>query len=484
MASNLAIWAIYSSVSVSVATGVGVATGIIPADILNRFTATQEQPQSVALAPPTQQPQAVEPVEVEPEAVEPQAAAPVLPEFDILRLEEDGSALVAGRAEGDSVVELVMPDGTVLGTTRSGPGGDFVILPDDLLPPGDYALTLRSTREGGEPQLSEQTGILRIPEADGGERLAMIAQDGQASRIMVKPEVLQKAEIQSEPEKVEPAEAEPVVPVEETVETPPVEEPTNEVAKAQVPEPIVEPEPNAEEVAEPEVVAIPVPQKPEAQSAPKVLVEAVELENGQIFIAGAVKQGARVRIYIDNKLVGMARGTADNRFLLQRNFELTPGNHSVRADVVNPATGDVLARAEVPLIHNPQPVVEVAVAPKPEPEPAPEPVVPAKVASQPETAQPEETAPAQPVVSEPAEEPEATEIEAVEAAPALRDPEAIHTGRSIIILPGDNLWQISRKTYGKGIRYTTIYNANKDQIRDPNRIYVGQIFKLPESAVQ
>ena len=63
-------------------------------------------------------------------------------------------------------------------------------------------------------------------------------------------------------------------------------------------------------------------------------------------------------------------------------------------------------------------------------------------------------------------------------------PQVIKTGSAVIIKPGDNLWRISRKTYGRGIRYTTIYNANRDQIRDPNRIYIGQIFKIPEKAEQ
>jgi nucleoid-associated protein YgaU len=51
---------------------------------------------------------------------------------------------------------------------------------------------------------------------------------------------------------------------------------------------------------------------------------------------------------------------------------------------------------------------------------------------------------------------------------------------SVIIRRGDSLWQISRRTYGAGMRYTTIYLANKEQIRNPDMIYPGQIFALPE----
>ncbi|MFM7415733.1 MAG: LysM peptidoglycan-binding domain-containing protein, partial [Alphaproteobacteria bacterium] len=49
----------------------------------------------------------------------------------------------------------------------------------------------------------------------------------------------------------------------------------------------------------------------------------------------------------------------------------------------------------------------------------------------------------------------------------------------IVVQPGNNLWRSARATYGRGIRYTVIYQANKDQIADPNKIYPGQVFALP-----
>jgi nucleoid-associated protein YgaU len=49
----------------------------------------------------------------------------------------------------------------------------------------------------------------------------------------------------------------------------------------------------------------------------------------------------------------------------------------------------------------------------------------------------------------------------------------------IVVQPGNNLWNISRVIYGRGVRYTTIYEANRDQIRDPDLIYPGQVFKAP-----
>jgi hypothetical protein len=54
------------------------------------------------------------------------------------------------------------------------------------------------------------------------------------------------------------------------------------------------------------------------------------------------------------------------------------------------------------------------------------------------------------------------------------------TARRLHIVRGDNLWNIARAHYGEGFRFTTIFDANKDQIRDPNLIYPGQIFSLPK----
>jgi nucleoid-associated protein YgaU len=51
---------------------------------------------------------------------------------------------------------------------------------------------------------------------------------------------------------------------------------------------------------------------------------------------------------------------------------------------------------------------------------------------------------------------------------------------SVIIRRGDTLWQIARRAYGQGVRYTTIYLANEEQIANPDIIQPGQIFGVPE----
>jgi nucleoid-associated protein YgaU len=55
------------------------------------------------------------------------------------------------------------------------------------------------------------------------------------------------------------------------------------------------------------------------------------------------------------------------------------------------------------------------------------------------------------------------------------------SGQNYVVERGNSLWQIARRVYGAGTRYTIIYSANPDRIRDPNLIYPGQVFKLPKT---
>lgn len=51
--------------------------------------------------------------------------------------------------------------------------------------------------------------------------------------------------------------------------------------------------------------------------------------------------------------------------------------------------------------------------------------------------------------------------------------------RYYTVVKGDTLWGISRRYYGNGIYWQKIYNANRDQISNPNLIYPGQRFVIP-----
>jgi nucleoid-associated protein YgaU len=76
---------------------------------------------------------------------------------------------------------------------------------------------------------------------------------------------------------------------------------------------------------------------------------------------------------------------------------------------------------------------------------------------------------------------EATEVvAAVQAEEAVR---AEARGGNLVSLrtvqPGATLWAIARESYGEGVLYVKVFEANKDRIRDPDLIYPGQVFVVP-----
>jgi nucleoid-associated protein YgaU len=54
--------------------------------------------------------------------------------------------------------------------------------------------------------------------------------------------------------------------------------------------------------------------------------------------------------------------------------------------------------------------------------------------------------------------------------------------QALIVQPGNTLWAMSQEQFGDGARYMRIFDANRDQIRNPDLIYPGQVFVLPQDA--
>jgi LysM domain-containing protein len=142
---------------------------------------------------------------------------------------------------------------------------------------------------------------------------------------------------------------------------------------------------------------------------------------GTLVLSGRAMSGVALRVYANNALIGETRASGPNgagqgRWTLRPDGSLAPGIYTLRIDQVD-ETGKVKMRVELPL-------------------------------------------------------------ERAEPADVLA---AVATGGGrVVVQPGNSLWRIARRIYGSGIEYTVIYDANRRQIRDPNRIYPGQIFDLPE----
>ena len=236
---------------------------------------------------------------------------------------------------------------------------------------------------------------------------------------------------------------------------------------------------------------IQAPAKPALPPSRTVNLDTVDYDQtGNIVFGGRGPAGSKVQLYVDNNAYGLADINDKGTWSFAGLSPLTVGPHALRADEIG-SDGAVKSRIEMPFYREePAKVATAPVAPA-TPE-APKPAVVATVEEAPaatppaETAAPEAPAAAEaPAEAAPAVEPASDEPAVVAAqVPAAAEPaaEAPAAPTQVIIQPGNNLWKLSRQIYGKGIMYTVIYEANKDQIRKPELIYPGQIFLTPEAA--
>jgi nucleoid-associated protein YgaU len=51
---------------------------------------------------------------------------------------------------------------------------------------------------------------------------------------------------------------------------------------------------------------------------------------------------------------------------------------------------------------------------------------------------------------------------------------------TVTVQPGFTLWAIARGRWGDGNMYVQVFEANRDRIRDPDLIYPGQVFTIPD----
>jgi hypothetical protein len=202
------------------------------------------------------------------------------------------------------------------------------------------------------------------------------------------------------------------------------------------------------------VVALMTPDKPSVvlskPAAPdpaggSVVVETVEAESGgKLYVSGHSSPLAAVRLYLNDGYLASTTAAANGRFAFTVDggiggsfpaAESSKGGYRVRLDEVEHGSGAIRSRAEVPF--NPSQDAVATVAPS---------------AGSPGASPPNAGPPA-----------------------ALKD-------GSTVVSRGDSLWRISRAAYGDGARYTVIYEANHGQIRNPDRIYPGQVLVLPVKA--
>ncbi|MDJ0825429.1 MAG: LysM peptidoglycan-binding domain-containing protein [Rhodobacter sp.] len=208
----------------------------------------------------------------------------------------------------------------------------------------------------------------------------------------------------------------------------------------------------APDISEPdtEVAALDSPPRPSTPRAPSVLladdtglrvlqpggpgptnVQAVVIDTisydpeGEVALGGRGVSGGFVRVYLDNRPIKTTEIGVDGQWRTPLP-EVDTGVYTLRVDEID-AAGVVTSRVETPFKRE-EPAVLAALEPA-APPPAPG-------------------------------EPPRAEV--------------------ITVQPGNTLWGIASDAYGDGFLYVRVFRANRDRIRDPDLIYPGQVFTVPE----
>ncbi|MCH2166616.1 MAG: LysM peptidoglycan-binding domain-containing protein [Oceanicola sp.] len=181
-------------------------------------------------------------------------------------------------------------------------------------------------------------------------------------------------------------------------------------------------------IADDDGVRVLQPANAEASRA-GVTVDAIGYdESGQVTVSGRANPGpppARVRLYLDNAAVAFVQARANGTYDVNLDT-VAAGDYTLRVDELN-ADGEVTSRYEIPFRREaPQRLADLAA----------------------QTSR-SETGEVQPV-------------------------------SAITVQPGNTLWAIASDRYGEGFSYVRIFEANRDKIRDPDLIYPGQVFDLPD----
>lgn len=122
------------------------------------------------------------------------------PTFDVVRVNSDGDAVIAGRAARESLVDI-LANGESLGNVRADQRGEWVFLPPAPLAPGNYRLTLTMTDDAGTVTQSTDEVVLVVPDRplgteDGAPVLALkTPTGGGASELMQAPESESKSSV-------------------------------------------------------------------------------------------------------------------------------------------------------------------------------------------------------------------------------------------------------------------------------------------------
>ena len=409
-----------------------------------------------------------------------------VPRFDLVRIEDDGSALIAGLAEGTGYVILSV-DGVELPGARADLNGSgqfviFAFLPPKLTP---QELRLHLYTEGGNGLVAsdEIVFVAAAPKTQNQEEVvASVSED--------------TAEVD--------AQLKAVTQTEEVVAS--VSEDTAEIDPQ--PDSVIQTEASAvsatTKVLLVDETGVKILQDGE-ETGPFITVSIDTISynlEGDVSIGGRAAGQGFVRIYLDNRAI-ITSQISDSGYWTVDLLNVEAGIYTLRVDELD-SVGDVLSRSETPFKREEPTELAALMA-----ETAEVVVDDAAVAERVAVASNNVKAG---TAGELQKEPKLTQTvvdvqaqvedlagstsdiyfevevsgasskgvggEPVELDASLRAPSA--TFRVKTVQPGSTLWAIAKESYGAGIEYFKVFDANKERIRDPDLIYPGQVFEIPD----
>ena len=381
------------------------------------------------------------------------------PKLETVRIDDDGTALVAGMAYPGSILEILVDEDVVESITL-GQDGNFAVLFDIELKDRPQVISIRSI-DGETVLVSDETmivapKIIELAQADPADNQTQKQSEGteNSTEVGVSPkeksettseensssELAAETDLEEETEKAAEANNisnDSVDKADLTNKTPQLAQPTEEKIEEDVQQ-ILTQEPSdsdlipntvSNKAEQPTVLladseGVKVVQS--GKTGPNVMTDVMfdtinYSKDGDVAVTGRGTPESIVHFYLDNSPV--ASTAVDQTGYWSADLsDVEAGVYTLRLDQLD-QSGKVSSRIESPFKREDRSVL-------------------------------------------------------VDQMQDIASPARINV---ITVQPGNTLWAISRERYGRGILYVQVFDANKDKIRDPDLIYPGQIFDLPDS---
>ena len=358
------------------------------------------------------------------------------PTLDTARVDEDGTTLVAGKAKPGSILEVIVNE-KVKETITVGQDGNFAVLFDLELSDQPQVISVRSI-EGGEILVADETMIVSpktveiaqaqaVEQETSNESISVASSENSLSSGTEKSLAIQEADTTDKNLEDNTTQ------IGSASKTPQLPQPSEEIMVEGV-KTVLTKEPSESELVsttsgseQPTVLLADDEGVKVVQGSvgPNVMTDVLfdtinYSKDGGVAVTGRGRPEAIVRFYVDNAPVASTSVDQEGYWSADLS-DVKAGIYTLRLDQLD-LSGKVSSRVESPFKRENRDLL-------------------------------------------------AGQIKDI-ASPARIN--------VITVQPGNTLWAISRERYGRGILYVQVFDANKDKIRDPDLIYPGQIFDLPD----